>query len=74
MTFDQKLEEWRQRLAIMSRCTIVEMTPKEAKELGDLVDVALNEMANLNKALCQAVRAWPYESTEPAGFGDADAT
>lgn len=53
MTFDQLMEQWIQRLDIMARCTIVEMTPKEAKEVADVMKVALNEIQQLNKALCR---------------------
>lgn len=52
MTFDQKLQEWAEHLRICGKSSLVEITPKQAKELSELLEVALNELKNLNEALC----------------------
>lgn len=52
MTFDAKLREWADHLRICGKSALVEMSPKQAKELSELLEVALNELKNLNEALC----------------------
>lgn len=52
MTFDAKLKEWAEHLRICGKSSLVDISPKQAKELSELLEVAINELKNLNEALC----------------------